>query len=378
MRYKFKAMKIKSTARGWTSLVVLLLILFSLTCCQNEEPVYFSDIAIPNFGDNCTFSSISRDNKLIAVDCDTGEESQGHAKRNLFVSNTTKIDWSPLFSDDDLPLYYLVSTFSPDARMLAVTDRHGSLWIFETKHWTNLQTFHYPWIRGNPIWSPDGKSIAVGGDGEIALSLLLPDGNYRYLLTHSDFFPQKDQINRYDHLDYLNVTWSPDGKKIAYVARIVSQDEITESQLWTLDIFSNQRKMLYQGQLGGNPAWSPDGNKIALTGSREIQVYDFQSEELITIYQVKGSPPINRVQYVSTGLWSPDSTIIVFYVYYAGECEGCDKEGIYLVNLLDMKIEIMSEHDINLIQWMKGNDLVVQNYNDANQTIITILSFASE
>jgi dipeptidyl aminopeptidase/acylaminoacyl peptidase len=375
MKNPFNTYKFKTAFKVLYVLGLTLSILLS-SSCQDKEAVYFPDIVISSSSANCSLSSISRNNQLIAVVYNSGEIQDGYVKWNLLVSKTNKIDWFPLFSDDHRPTFYIDSAFSPDATMLAATDQHGSLWIFDTSRWSIIREFHYPWIAGNIVWSPDSRKIAVIGSEKIAVSLLMLDGSYRPLLNYSDIFPGKDQISRYDHLEWWNLTWSPDGKQIAYFSHTTARDEILESQLWTLDISSNQREMLYRGKVGGGLSWSPDGQKIVIGSESVIQVYDFKSKKLDTIFTVKGPIGTNRAN-LSEGPWSPDSKRIGFSVFSAGGSEDGTESGIYVIELSTMKVGFMPEQNVYVYRWSNNNNLVVSN-NTAKATTIKILPFMSE
>jgi WD40 repeat protein len=387
MKHFFKTHKFAIVAKNLLMMTALTLVLVSLTGCHSKKQQQFSDIFIPD-ANMCFFSSISLDNKFVAIECVSEKRSDdGYAKRNLLIRDTTKTEWVPLFSDNNLPLHPLSVAFSPDTTMLAVTDTDGSLWIYKTSDWTVIQTLHSPWIQGRLSWSPDNKSLAVEGKEDIALTLLTVEGRYFHLIYHNDIFPEKEKSEPYD-LAAWTITWSPDGKKIAYIVYVTSRDEIIENQIWTVELTTNKREMIAKSIVSSSRSnfviadlgWSPDGKKIALKGHSLVQIYDIQAKEIITVFEVKGSPYTNYIPLASRMLWSPDSTQIAFYVYNGTleEDKVYDEEGIYIITLSDMNLKIKPETRIDLIQWESEKGLVVMNYKEINKTFITLLSLVSE
>ncbi|KAB7646165.1 S9 family peptidase [Polymorphobacter fuscus] len=62
--------------------------------------------------------------------------------------------------------------------------------------------------------------------------------------------------------------WSPDGKRIAYVAPFLGKP-----QLWVMDIATGTARMVTSGKVGPRGiAWSPDGSRIAFVGRVESPV----------------------------------------------------------------------------------------------------------
>ncbi len=102
----------------------------------------------------------------------------------------------------------------------------------------------------------------------------------------------------------MSPSWSPDGKKIAYVSFEGGQSAIYVQGVYT---GTRQKVTSYKG-INGAPAWSPDGRKLALTlskgGNPDIYVYDLSTRKLQTItrhYAIDTEPA-----------WSPDGRSIIF------------------------------------------------------------------
>jgi TolB protein len=105
---------------------------------------------------------------------------------------------------------------------------------------------------GHPTWSPDGKRIAfVRGlpAQHVAIYVMRSDGGGQKRLTDA-------RVGSFDP------AWSPDGSKIAFTSE---RDEDNEVYIMSPD-GSGQRRLTHGG--GDSASWSPDGTKIAFARYR--------------------------------------------------------------------------------------------------------------
>lgn len=125
---------------------------------------------------------------------------------------------------------------------------------------------------------------------------------YALMVADSDGFNPQTVVRSAEPL--LSPSWSPDGRKLAYVSF-----ESGNSAIYIQDISTGAREKVasFRG-INGAPSFSPDGRQLALTLSRsgnpEIYVMDLGSRSLrqLTTTSAIDTEPV----------WSPDGSSIYF------------------------------------------------------------------
>jgi Tol biopolymer transport system component len=163
-------------------------------------------------------------------------------------------------------------------------------------HQRRLGTARNVW---SPAWSPGGKWIAYGSttrNGGLCphLYVMRADGTHVRRLTH-------------DRNCYLNPTWAPDGKRIAYDV----WGGPATAGIWTMNLDGSGRRLLTDK--GASPAWSPDGSTIAFRSKspEAIWLMDADGSNLRQLTTPTDRPRARDDSDIEPA-WSPNGKWIAF------------------------------------------------------------------
>jgi TolB protein len=132
---------------------------------------------------------------------------------------------------------------------------------------------------------------------------------YALMVADSDGFNPQTVVKSREPL--LSPSWSPDGKKLAYVSF-----ERGNSTIYTQEISTGARELLasFKG-INGAPVFSPDGRRLAMTlsksGNPEIYVMDLGSKALTQVTRHYGID--------TEAAWMPDGRTLLFTSDRAGK-----------------------------------------------------------
>jgi dipeptidyl aminopeptidase/acylaminoacyl peptidase len=192
---------------------------------------------------------------------------------------------------------------------------------------------------GGPLWSADSKWIAFhGADGDQGgLLIARPDG------SETTFLAVMGATNSPLPGTGKDVTWSPDGKQIAFVSstagdgaggaggdpivitRYLYKPDAGEGMtrfndnqrlhIFVVDIASKQVRQLTQGNYDEHSIdWSPDGSQLVFASNREPNQDEFFNYDLFTLQLADHS--IHRLTATESceydPLWSPDGKSIAY------------------------------------------------------------------
>jgi serine/threonine protein kinase/Tol biopolymer transport system component len=183
--------------------------------------------------------------------------------------------------------------------------------IVSVKNDAGLQSL---WLRNVPT-STDTQ-IAAPAAVSYANPVFSPDGNYiyfkrrvsavQYNLFRATVLGGSPQMIVAD-VD-SNVTFSPDGRRIAYIRG--NDPEVGNFRLLSASLDGSGEKVLYSGPIGSNSlrvvAWSPDGKRIATTGTEGantcvLSVFDLAPGKLHTLATLDG-------KVIGHLAWMPDGS----------------------------------------------------------------------
>jgi len=201
---------------------------------------------------------------------------------------------------------------SPDGQHLAFawnggSGAHFSLYVKVVGTEESLRLTKQESIDFDPVWSPDGRYIAFCRiqTGEAGIYIISSLGGAERRVRNT-LWPEQT----FDQVIWSagRLSWSPDGKSIAFADR-ASANESPSIFLLSLDS-QDLRRLTSPGSSRGdsNPAFSPDGRTVAFTRAS-------QAFQAIFTVPVSGG---KEQQVISDGsdhwglAWTPDGKGIVF------------------------------------------------------------------
>jgi dipeptidyl aminopeptidase/acylaminoacyl peptidase len=253
------------------------------------------------------------------------------------------------FQSSDLLKLRSVGTvqLSPDGSKIAYTISRNDvprrpveqLWIMTIADGKSICLSDGKDPSGNPEWSPDGKSIAFAGHlgDKSGLIVARPDG------AGKKYLGPLEGTNAPLPTTGKTVTWSPDGKQIAYVSaqpgpetadatgdpvvitRYLYKPTASEGNshfndnkrlhIFIADVASGQSRQLTNGtHYEHSVEWSPDGQQIAFVSNREPNEDQFFNYDLLTL-----SPSTSEMTRLTATEnaeyrphWSPDGKTIAY------------------------------------------------------------------
>jgi Tol biopolymer transport system component len=172
-----------------------------------------------------------------------------------------------------------------------------------------------------PAWSPDGRQIAFTGnagssglsvfEGDAVIYVMNADGSGRRQLTHPTSYYGASQP-----------TWSPDGRKIAFVQPSSEEDDSrAPGALFVMNADGSAQTRVLRTLTGcsitcagiSNPTWSPDGTRIAYSiwGRKS---YHASGDVFVVNANGSGESGLasTREMFEDRPSWSPDGRRVAF------------------------------------------------------------------
>jgi Tol biopolymer transport system component len=161
-------------------------------------------------------------------------------------------------------------------------------------------------VNVSPALSPDGRYVAFLSSKDLfSINLYVADA------TTSKIVKRLSSSNRDAHFDAIRFinsagTWSPDGRRFAFIAFAKGDNELA---IWNVETGNIERRVAVDGVSAlAQPAWSPDGETIAFSGM------DGGISDLYLIHLESG-----RVRQLTNDrygdlqpTWSPDGRTLAF------------------------------------------------------------------
>jgi len=198
----------------------------------------------------------------------------------------------------------------------AVTEGNWDLWLIKTDGSGKIRLSSDPQMESNPLWSPDGKTLAykvapVTGDYNLTRQNFMTfENGYEDPTVFTWNGPESVQMN----------AWSPDGTQITYTAEVISDASgedrvsyvamISDLSLTANKAIAKNNTILSQNCTLGDrgPVFSPDGKTIAFWAwdtsyAATLWLYNLDSLQL-TRLTTGGSDMYPQ--------WSPDGGTLLF------------------------------------------------------------------
>lgn len=166
-------------------------------------------------------------------------------------------------------------------------------------------------------------TFAVSADGQnIALTLRRSDGIYELAAGKLGAPPQRVAVGS-------SPSWSPDGRRLAFVASGEGRSEI-----YVYDGAADIRSVSQHPMNDFEPVWSPDGRQLVFNsmrdGDRELYLADVDSG---TLHRLTKDPAEDY-----NAVWSPDGTRLAFVASIYGISD------LYVMTLADGTVRRLTRH----------------------------------
>jgi Tol biopolymer transport system component len=218
----------------------------------------------------------------------------------LYVISETGIEQGKLVLGEQ---YYPV--ISPDNKKIAYSTMSEVKVLFLENDSTislpdRMNCFHG---TSELAWGPDSEMLAINCGSVVIVKI--PSGDIIGIITNK-IFPNIDQTS-------FNITWSPDGKWMAYYLHFISQLEgnkgpyVTEASCMMNEDTCQSKSKVFPYTNDKPITWTPSSNFAILDTSEEkIKIYNPNTSSLLKTVVIPDTG-----YYLDSFAWSPDEEWVV-------------------------------------------------------------------
>ena len=328
---------------------------------------------------------VSHSAEQIAYSVSSVDEIKDHYRNDIWLLDINKNKEKILLKGNP---WVGKTKFSPDDTLLGYLapgrgrySEYQQIWTINTKYSLKRQLTKLHANISDFEWSPDGtqmifvaESTVIDKVTDIQTPKPIVIDRYYFKEDGKDFLGDERQ-----HLHLLDIkskttkqltkgtsneilpSWSPDGKKVAYVTKTGEMDRTDNYDVYVLEIDSTNSAIQLTTNLGSDssssrPQWSPDGKKIAYLhgGDPALVWYALQELAVIDLGTKTNSILTKELdRNASSPQWSDDGQSIYFVI------EDNMKSQLAKYSLKEKKIEKIIPSNYYIAEWAKN--YVVRN-----------------